>query len=186
MLAIESACTAERSGDRQVETLREARECAAGSFGPAWSSKDRDRPLSAPEQLLQLGHLCETGPNRDRNRARRIDHRGWLKKHVLGQRDHHRSRPSLHCDVKGTMDDFGDLRGSLDLGDPFGCRAEKAPIVHLLKGAAPEHCTLDLADEQDHRRGIVFGDMDAVRGVGCAWTAGDEANSWSSRQASLG
>ena len=35
---------------------------------------------------------------------------------------------------------------------------------------------LDLADEQDHRRGIVLGDMDAVGGVGRAGPAGDKAD----------
>ena len=58
----------------------------------------------------------------------------------------------------------------------FGDRAEEGAIVHLLKRAAPAHGALDLADEQDQRRGIVLGDVDAVRGVGRARPARDEGD----------
>ncbi len=87
--------------------------------------------------------------------------------------------------MKRSIDDFGDLLRRFDLGDPFCGRAEKGPIIHLLKGAPPKHRALDLADEQDHRCRIVLGDMDAVRRVGRAWTACDEANPRSPGQATL-
>ena len=76
----------------------------------------------------------------------------------------------------GALHDLGDLRRALDFGHPFGGRAEHRAIVHLLKRAATAHGPLDLADEQDHRRAVVLGDMDAVRGVGGAGAAGDEAD----------
>ena len=59
----------------------------------------------------------------------------------------------------------------------FVVEPNNGAIVHLLEGAAPEHAALDLADEQDHRRRIVLGDMHAMRGIGRAGAAGDEADS---------
>ena len=86
------------------------------------------------------------------------------------------TRPALHGDVKRALDNFGDLRGGLDLRRELRGRGEQGAIVHLLEGAAPHHRPLDLADEQDHRRRIVLGDMKPVRRVGRAGTAGDEAD----------
>ena len=71
----------------------------------------------------------------------------------------------------------GICAASLDLRRPFRGRTEEGAIVHLLEGAAPEHGALDLADEQDHRRAVVFGDVDAVGGVGGSRPARDEADS---------
>ena len=93
-----------------------------------------------------------------------------------GKRDHDRAGAALHRDVVGALDDLGNLRGGLDLRRPFGGRAEEGAVIHLLERAAPEHRALDLADEQDHRRAVVLGDMDAVGRVGRAGAAGDEAD----------
>ena len=40
--------------------------------------------------------------------------------------------------------------------------AEEGLVVDFLEGLALAHAALDLADEQDHRRRILGGDMDAV------------------------
>ena len=88
--------------------------------------------------------------------------------------------------MKRALNDLRDLRRLLDLGRPFGEGAEKGAIVHLLKGAPAEHRSLDLADEQDHRRGIMLGDMDAMRGVGRARPARHEADSRPPGQPPLG
>ena len=84
------------------------------------------------------------------------------------------------------MDDFRNLRRAFDLRRPLGDRAEKGAIIHLLESATPQHRPLDLADEQDHRGGIVLRDMHAMRRVGRAWTPRDEADSGSAREAPLG
>ncbi len=72
-------------------------------------------------------------------------------KHVLGQRDDDRAGAPLHRHVEGALDDLGGAGGIVDLGRPFGGRAEEGAIIHLLEGAPPLHRPLDLADEQDHR-----------------------------------
>ena len=109
-----------------------------------------------------------------------------LDEHVLRQRDHDRARPSLHGDVERAVDDLGNLGRALDLRRPFGDRAEKGAVVHLLEGPAADHRPFDLSDEQDHRSGVVLGDVDAVRGVGRARAAGDETHPRPAGQAALG
>ncbi len=185
-LAVEDARAPKRAGHGQVEPFGEAGEGLARPLRPAATAEDGDRPLGAPEHLLQFRHLRLAGPDRHGGGARRVGRLGRLGQHVLGQRDHHRSRPALHGDMKRPLNDLRDLRRVVDLGRPFGDRAEKSPVVHLLKGPPTEHRPLDLADEQDHRRGIMLGDMDAMRGVGCARAAGDEADSRPAGQPAFG
>ena len=99
-----------------------------------------------------------------------------LDQHVLGQRDHHRAGPAVGRGVERARDDFGNARRIVDLGRPFGHRAEHGAEVELLERLALAHLARHLADEQDHRRGILLGDVDAVRGVGGAGPARDEGD----------
>ena len=94
--------------------------------------------------------------------------------------------PALHGDVKRPLDNFRDLRRGLDLRRELCGRGEQSAIVHLLEGAPPDHRPLDLAYEQDHRRRIVLGDMNALRRVRRARAAGDEADSRPSGEPPLG
>ena len=55
-------------------------------------------------------------------------------------------------------------------------RAEHRAIVELLERLALAHVARDLADEQDHRRGVLPRDMHAGRRIGGARPAGDEAD----------
>jgi hypothetical protein len=84
--------------------------------------------------------------------------------------------------MERALHDFRNARGVLDLRRPFRRRAEKRAIVHFLKRAAPEHGALDLADEQDHRRRIMLGDMHAMRGVGRARSARHKAHAGATGQ----
>ena len=78
--------------------------------------------------------------------------------------------------VKGARDDFRNARRIVDLGRPFGHGAEHRAVVEFLKRLALAHVARDLADEQDHRRGILLRDMDAGRRIGGARPARDEAD----------
>ena len=71
-----------------------------------WRSAARRPPASVPSSR----HLRRARPDRNRLRARGVDGLRRFCQHVLGQRDHHRAGPPLHRDVKGALDDFGDLR----------------------------------------------------------------------------
>ena len=94
-------------------------------------------------------------------------------------------RPCI-ADVKRALDNLRDLRGGLDLRRELRGRGEQSPIVHLLESAPPHHRPLDLAYEQDHRRRIVLGDMQPMRGVGRAGATGDETDSRASGQPPFG
>ena len=133
-----------------------------------------DRPLGRPQHLLQMRHVGEAGPCLDQVGGERIADRDALHQHVLGQRDHHRAGPAVHRDVKRARDDFGDARRIVDLGRPFRHGAEHRAVVELLERLAVAHLARDLADEHDHRRGILLGDVHAGRAVGGAGAARHE------------
>ena len=84
--------------------------------------------------------------------------------------------PAVGRGVEGARDQLGDARGIVDLGRPFGDRAEHRAVVELLERLALAHVARDLADEQDHRRRILARDVQARRRIGGARPAGDEAD----------
>ena len=165
-------------GDRdgQVEALGEALEARDRLRVPARAAEDRDRRLRRPEPLLQVDGLQQGGVGLRDLIGLRIGDLGEVGQHVLGQRDHHRAGPAGGGDMEGAADDLGDARGVVDLGRPFRHRAEDGAVVEFLERLALAHAALDLADEQDQRRRILIGDMDAGRGVGGAGPARDEAD----------
>ncbi len=105
--------------------------------------------------------------------VRRVGKRG---QHILRQRDHHRPGTAGGRDGKGAGDEFGNSRRIVDFHHPFGQVAEEALVINLLPGLAFLVSASHLANEQDHRRGILHRDMDACRGVGSAGAARDEAD----------
>ena len=184
VLAVEHARAPElrpRPADRIARRSAARSRWRPSASSPAPPTID-DRPLRRPQHFLQLGHLRLTRPDRRRLGARRVRDRRCFDQHVLGQRDHDRPRTALHRDVIGALHDFGNPRRVRDLGRPFGRRAEEGAVVHLLERAAPRHRALDLADEEDHRRAVVFGDMHAVGGVGRSGAARDETDARPTRQ----
>jgi hypothetical protein len=78
--------------------------------------------------------------------------------------------------MKGAGEEFRDPRRIVDLGYPFDDVAEHPPVVDLLECLALAHLASDLADEQDHRRRILHGDMQASGGVGSTRSARDKTD----------
>ncbi len=186
MIAVEGACPAERACDRKRKALREAREIGAGRLRPPCPAENGDRALSLREQRAEFAHLGRAGPDRRSLGPRRVGDLGRFGQHILGQRDHHRPRPTLHCDVESPLHDLRDLPRACNLGRPFGGGAEQGAIVHLLKGAPSHHRALDLPDEQNERRRVVLGDMNPVRGVGRAGAPRHEADPGAAGQPAVG
>jgi len=87
-----------------------------------------------------------------------------------------RPGPSRHRQVKGAAHVFVHAVGALDLRDPLRHRAEHLAIVDLLERLAVGELAGNLADEQDHRGGVLLGGVHADRGVGRSRTARDEAD----------
>jgi hypothetical protein len=88
--------------------------------------------------------------------------------------------------VEGTVHIFRDALGLVDLRHPFGERAVHLPVVDFLEGLAIDHVAPDLADQQDHRRRILEGDMDARGRVGGAGPAGHHGDAGTPGQLAVG
>ncbi len=176
MRLVEQMAAAERGGDRQRIFLRETRQLVAGGLRPPAAAVENDRRLRGAEHLREFLHLGRPRRRLDRGKRRRVADRDALGQHVFRQRDDDRARPPIGGGVEGARDDFRDPRRIVDLGRPFGHRAEHRAIIELLESLALAHVARDLADEKDKRGGILFGDMDAVGGIGGARAAGDETH----------
>ncbi len=176
MVAVEKAGPSERARDRKREALGKASEIRCSLWRPSSAAEDGDGPLGRGQQRLEIPDLRGARPDWNSLDAGGVRDFRPLDQHVLGKRDDNWPGSSLHGDVKGALHDFGYLVGAFDLGRPFGCRAEEGPIVHFLEGAASAHRAFDLPDEEDEGRGIVFGDMHAMGGVGRARPPRDEAD----------
>ena len=112
--------------------------------------------------------------------------RAFSEEHVLRQRQHDRSRAAAHRDVEGAREIFGNAVRIADLRRPFGERGEHRPEIDFLEGLAVQHGLIGLADEEDHRRGILKGRVHADGGVGGAGPAGDEADAGLARELAKG
>ena len=78
--------------------------------------------------------------------------------------------------MKGVLHELGNAVGAVDRGHPLGHLPEHAPVIDLLEGFALDEIGPDLSDEQDHRRGILIGGVQADRGVGGTRPAGRKAD----------
>ncbi len=144
------------------------------------------RPVRAAnddEGAFGLGQPVERRAGLARAVRRGGDRRGYLvgdighgAQHILGQRQHHRAGAARGGHGKGAADVFGQALGLDDLDGPFGEATKDLAIVDLLKGLAVAVAAVDLADEEDHRRRILPGDVDTRGGIGGAGAAGDEGH----------
>ena len=84
--------------------------------------------------------------------------------------------------MEGAADEFRDARRVVDLGRPFGDRREHAAVVDLLEGLALGLIAGHLPHEQDHRRRVLHGGVNADGGVAGAGAARDETDAGPARQ----
>ncbi len=139
MQRVEQMPAAEGGGHRQREALGKAHQRGAGGFRPAAAADERDRAFGRPQQLLQPAHVGQARPGLHRLERWRIRHHGALDQHVLRQRDHHRAGPAVAGGVEGARDQLRNARGVVDLGRPFGDRAEHRAVVEFLERLALAH-----------------------------------------------
>ncbi|MNS89560.1 hypothetical protein D3C72_1235770 [compost metagenome] len=105
---------------------------------------------------------------------------------VLGQGHDHRPHAALQGRGEGALDHLDGAFRALDLGGPLGQAAEDLAVVDLLEGAAAPVGQGDLADEQDHRRGVLMRRMHADGGMGRARSARDHADARLAGQLAIG
>src|SRR5690606_40118939 len=111
-------------------------------------------------------------------------YRLWLDQvaqHVLGQRQYHGAWPAAGGGVEGTRHHFGDAFRLVDLCRPLHNGPIELAIVDLLEGLALKIPARYLADEEDHRGGVLRGNMNARACVGRTRATGDETDARASR-----
>ena len=136
------------------------------------------RPIDAPDQGFDGGRI---GIGLDRRQRLGHGDVGVGFRYIARQRHHHRAGPAAARDMKCPAHDARDLFGIVDLDDPLGDAAEKSAVVELLAGLAAARVAADLANQQHHRRRIVFRAMNGDACVGRPGTAGDDADTGSAR-----
>jgi hypothetical protein len=172
---IEEVLTPEGGCDGQGVGRGEMLQGCRSLGGPAGATDDNDGTL----------RLCQFGTQRvqifgTRRRLyglvrRGIGNCGGFREHVLRERQHNRARAARRGALEGAMHEFGDARGGFDFGHPFGERREHLAEFHFLKGLAAARAALYLADEEDHRGGVLKRGVNADAGMGSAGTAGHHA-----------
>ena len=144
---------------------------------PRRAADDDERPLGAGEHRpAPARRRAGSGWTRMTVAGLRVGGVGLLDEHVLGQREHDRARAAGGGDVEGARDELGDPVGIVDLLDPLRHRAEHVAVVDLLERLPPHHVAADLADQEDQRRRVLEGGVDAAGGVRRAGAAGDHAD----------
>ncbi len=78
--------------------------------------------------------------------------------------------------MERARDELGDPVGVVDLLDPLRHRAEHVAVVDLLERLPAHHVAADLADQEDQRRRVLEGGVDAAGGVRRAGAARDHAD----------
>ncbi len=183
---VEVVLAAKAAGDGQVLGLGEGLDRGTGCRRPTAAAEDDQRALRLAQQLGEAGHVG--GTNRSLHAPILLG--AWRRtggaQDVLRQGQDHGARPPRGRGIKGAADELGNTVGVVDLRDPLGKLAIHAPVVDLLKGFAFQHVAGHLADEEDHRRGVLKGNMHAGAGAGRAGASRDEADPGLARQLAIG
>ena len=166
----------ERRPRGQRVRLEEDAQVGGGGGAPPRPADQGQRPLGSREQSVEPLELRGCGIRRD---GRRREHVGGVARrveHVLGQREHDRSRPARARGREGAPEVLGDAVDPVDLRHPFRQLAEQAPVVELLEGLAVLLAGAHLADEEDQRRRVLARRMQADGRVRRSGPARDEAD----------
>ena len=143
---------------------------------PPAAAEDKDRALRLRQEIAKPRHLGLARRGLNRLECRRVGNGDALLQHVGRQADDHRTGAATGRGVEGARNDFGDAGRVVDLGRPFRHAAENRATVDLLERLALTNVAVDLADEQDHRRRILVGDVNAGHRVGGARSPRHEAD----------
>ena len=173
---VEVRLAAEGVDDRDAVRLSEGDRVGPRLARPVAAADNHQRALGLAEQLERCSNLREAG-RRARGHVRlRVGDRGGLGQHVLRQRHHHGPGPARCRNPEGACHHLGQARRIVHLDDPLGERPEHRDVVDLLERLAAAIGTCDLADQQQHRRRVLHGDVDARRRMRGARGARHEAD----------
>ncbi len=183
---VDGILTAERGGDRQAVRLGECQDVRGGFIGPTGAAEQQHGALGGGQHLGDLSHVGGRDLGARGCVRPGILHRHGGGQHVLGQGQHHRAGTAGGGDAEGLGHVFGHPLGGIDLRHPFGQRPKHGAIVDLLEGLAIHHVPAHLADEQDHGRAVLLGDVHADGGMAGAGPTGDHADAGLAGQLAIG
>ena len=167
---------AETDCHRNVVAMQEILDRRAACVGPAGTSEHSHRATRPRQHRAQLQQRRRIGMRRGDRHTRYIRHLCQRALHLLRQGDHHRAGTAGCRNIDRMGDNFRNALRLVDLRDPFRDRGKHPPVVDFLECVAAGILMRDLADEQQHRRRVLHGDVDADRAVACAGTSGDEGS----------
>ncbi len=138
------------------------------------------------EQGVRGHDLAGVRGRDERIDARRVSALGARGEHVLGKRQHDGTRTAGHRDPVRMRQVFGNALRAIDLRNPLGYAAVHLAIVDFLERFAVDHVAADLADEDDHRRGILSGCVNADGRIRRARAAGHKRKSGAAGELAMG
>ena len=177
---------AEADGDGDVVGGQEGLQRGAALGAPAGAADHGDRLLRLSEQRAHVLQRGRIGERDGAGNARQVGDFGGGLLHLLRQRDHHRSGPAGGRDVDGVRDDFRGAVGGGGLRHPFREGREHLAVVDFLERVAAGVLMRDLADEQQHGRAVLEGDVHADRAVAGAGAARDEGGGGTAGELAVG
>jgi hypothetical protein len=183
MLVVERVLKAECEADGQLPVFDERAQVLACLRRPATAACDHHRLFRAFQQGTQTFDLLR---RRRRSHALIRGRRGHrltcLAQHVFRQRQHDGTRPARCRRMERVAHVLGNATRVVDLRDPLRHLPEHASIVDFLERLAIEMLACALADQQDHRRGVLKRRVHADRCMRRARAARDDRHAGTARQ----
>ena len=177
---------AEARADRQLRDLGKCRQRRRRCRRPVAAASQEEGALGPGQHVENRRDVpLRPGPG-GQSGGRDIRDVRLGRQHVLRQCQHHRPRAPGLGGMEGVADIFRQPVQPVDLPHPFREGGEHRPVVDLLECLAVALVGGDLADEQDHRRGILKGDMHPGRGICGPGSPGDKGDARLARQLSVG
>ena len=109
-----------------------------------------------------------------------------MDQHVLGEADHHGTRPAAEGCEDGVVHHAGGGGGVVERHDLLGGAAEPGVDVEFLERLPAAVRDRDEAHEQDHRRGVLVRGVDGDEGVGRTRTPGHHGHARKLREPAFG
>jgi hypothetical protein len=153
---VDEVLAAEGARDRELVGLAERLDVPARPGRPAAFADDDERALGAGQELAQPLEILRAWLDTRRLHPRFVLDVGLLGKHVLGQREDDRPRPSGERERICLRDMLGDPLRVVELPGRLGDPPEDLRVVQLLPRLATSERTWHLADEEDHRRRVLL------------------------------
>ena len=174
---VELILIAEHRHNGDVGTLGKGLQRGAARVGPVAPAVEDQRPFRLRQNRAGLRHGVVRGMRFriGRGPAQRC-RLGFGGQHILGQRDHHRTRAACRRCLPGPRDDLGDAVHLINLHRPFGNRAEHRAVVDFLKRLAALHIRADLPDQNDHRHAVLHRGVNPDGGIRYPRTARDQTD----------